>query len=89
MSSIPPKSNTNVPVAPEPPSSSQPSQGSSEGPSQRTPRSLANRKGPSKAVTQAEAIQKTVVLSYKVLRVDVHREHGQIGKLSKTRMKLG
>ena len=88
MSSVPPKSNTNVLVAPEPPSFSQPSQGSSEGPNQRTPHSRANKKGPSKTVTLADAVQKTVVLSYKVLRVDVNREHGQIKKVGETRLKL-
>ena len=69
MSFAPPKSNNNVPVAPEPPSLSQPSQGSSEGPNPRTLVTL-------------------VVLSYKVLRVDVNRKHGQIRKVSETRLKL-
>ena len=88
MSSVPPKSNTNVPVAPEPPFLSQPSLNSSEGPSQRTPHSRGNKKGPSKTVSLADAVQKTVVLSHKILRVDVNREHGQIRKLSETRPKL-
>ena len=88
MSSVPPKSNTNVPVAPEPPSLSQPLQGSSEGPSQRNPHSRANKKATSKTVTLADAVQKTVVLSHKVLRVDVNREHGQIPKVNETRLKL-
>ena len=76
MSSVPPKSNTNVRVALEPPSLSQPLQGSSEGPSQRNPHSRRNKKGPSKTVTLADAVQKTVVLSHKGPRVDVNREHG-------------
>ena len=75
-------------VAPKPPSLSQPSQGSSEGPIQRTPHSRANKKGPSKTVTLADAVQKTVVLSHKVLRMDVNREHGQIRKVRETRLKL-
>ena len=88
MSSVPPKSNTSVPVAPEPPVSSQPSQGSSEGPNQRNPHSRGNKKATAKTVTLADAVQKTVVLSHKVLRVDVNREHGQIRKVSETRLKL-
>ena len=88
MSSVPPKSNTNVPVAPKPPSLSQPSQGSPEGPSQRNPHSRGNKKATPKAVTLAGAVQKTMVLSHKVLRVDVNREHGQIWKVSETRLKL-
>ena len=88
MSSVPPKSNTNVPVALEPPVSSQPSQGSSEGPSQRSTHSRGNKKAAAKTVTLADAVQKTVVLSHKVLRVDVNREHGQIRKVSETRLKL-
>ena len=88
MSSVPPKSNTNVPVAPEPPSLSQPSSWSSEGPSQRTPHSRGNNKGPSKTVTLADPVHKTLVLSHKVLRVDVNREHGQLRKFSDTRPKL-
>ena len=88
MSSIHPKSNTNVPVAPEPPSLSQPSRGSSEGPSQRVPISQGNKKATPKTVTLADAVHKTVVLSHKVLRVDVNREHGQIRKVSETRLKL-
>ena len=85
MSSVPPTSNTNVPMAPEPPSLSQRSQGSSEGPSKRTLHTRGNKKGPSKTVTLADVVQKTLVLSYKVLRVDVNREHGQITKVSETR----
>ena len=88
MSSVPPKSNTNVPVAPKPPSLSQSSQGSSEGPSQRNPHSWRNKKVTPKTVTLADAVQKTAVLSHKVLRVDVNREHGQIQKVSETRRKL-
>ena len=88
MPSVPPKSNTSVPVAPEPPVSSQPSQGSSEGSSQRNPHSRGNKKATAKTVTLADAVQKTVVLSHKVLRVDVKREHGQIRKVSETRLKL-
>ena len=88
MSSVPPKSNTNVPVAPEPPSLSQPSQGSSEGPSQRNPHSRGNKKATPKTATLADVVQKTVVLSHKVLRVDVNREHGQIRKVSESRLKL-
>ena len=88
MSSVPPKSNTSVRVASEPPVSSQPSQGSSEGPSQRNPQSRGNKKAIAKTVTLADAVQKTVVLSHKVLRVDVNREHGQIRKVSETRLKL-
>ena len=91
MSTVPPKSNTNMLVAPEPPSLSQTSQGSSEGPSQRTPQSRAKNDGPwktLKAVTLAEAVQKIVVLSYIVLWVDVNRDHGQIRKISETTMKL-
>ena len=87
MSSVPPKSNKNMPVAPEPPCLSQPSQGSSEGPNQRTPHNRANKKGPSTTVTVADAIHKTVVLSYKVVQVDVNREHGQMTKVSETRLK--
>ena len=67
-----------------PPSLSQPSQGAS----QRTPHTRANKKGPSKTVNLADAVQKTAVLSYKVLQVDVNREHGQIRKVSETRPKL-
>ena len=48
------------------------------------PQSHANKKGPLKTFTLADAVQKTVVLSYKVLRVDVNREHGQIRKVSET-----
>ena len=88
MSSVPPKSNNNVPVALEPALLSQPSQGSSEGPSQRTPHSRANKKGLSKTVTLADVVQKTVVLSHKVLRVDVNCEYGQIRKVSDTRLKM-
>ena len=88
MSPVPPKSSTNVPVAPEPPSSSQPSQGSSEGPSQQVPVSRGNKKATPKTVTLAHAVQKSVVLSHKVPRVDVNREHGQIRKVSETRLKL-
>ena len=88
MSSVPRKSNNNVPVAPEPPSLSQPSQGSSEGHSQWTAHTRASKKGTSKTVTLADAVQKTAVLSYKVLQVDVNREHGQIRKVSETRLKL-
>ena len=88
MSSAPPKSNASVPVAPEPPVSSQPSQGSSESPSQRNPHSRGNKKATAKTVTLADAVQKTVVLSHKVLRVDVNREHWQIRKVSQTRLKL-
>ena len=88
MSSVPPKSNTNVPVALEPLVSSQPSQGSSEGPSQLNPHSRGNKKATAKTVTLADAVQKTVVLSHKVLRVDVNREHGHIRKVSETRLKL-
>ena len=88
MSSVPPKTNTSVLVGPEPPSLSQPSHGSSEGPSQRTPHGWGSKKGPSKTVTLADAVQKTVVLSRKVLPVDVNREHGQIRKVSETRLKL-
>ena len=54
----------------------------------RIAHSRANKKGPSKTVTLADAVQKTVVLSYKVLRVDVNREHGQIRKVSATQLKL-
>ena len=88
MSSVPPKSNTNLHMAPEPPSLSQPSQGCSEGPSQRNQHSRGNKKGPSKTVTLADAVQKTVVLSHKVLRVDVNCEHGRIHKVSETRLKV-
>ena len=88
MSSVPPKSNTSVPVAPEPPVSSQPSQGSSEGPSHRNPHGRGNKKATPKTVTLVDAVQKTVVLSHKVLRVDGNREHGQIRKVSDTRLKL-
>ena len=75
-------------MAPEPPSLSQPSQGSSEGPSQRTAHTRANKKGPSKTVTLADAVHNSAVLSYKVLRLDVNREHGQIRLVSATRLKL-
>ena len=75
-------------MAPEPPSLSQPSQGSSEGHSQWTAHTRASKKGTSKTVTLADAVQKTAVLSYKVLQVDVNREHGQIRKVSETRLKL-
>ena len=88
MSSVPPKSTTNVPVAPEPPSLTQPSRGSFEGPSQRNQHGRGNKKGPSKTGTLADAVQKTVVLSHKVLRVNVNREHGQMRKVSETRLKL-
>ena len=88
MSCVPAKSNTNVPVGPQPPFLSQPSQGSSEGPSQQTLHRRANKKGPSKAVTLADAVHKTVVLSYKVSRVDVTRQHGQMRKVSETTLKL-
>ena len=88
MSSVPTKPNTNVPVAPEPSSLSQPSQGSSEGPSQRNPVSRGNKKATPKTDTLADAVQKTMVLSHKVLRVDVNREHGQIRTVSETRPKL-
>ena len=88
MSCVPPKSNTTVPVAPEPPVSSQPSQGSSEGPSQRNPHSRGNKKATAQTVTLADAVQKTVVLSHKFLRVDGNREHGQIRKVSETTLKL-
>ena len=77
-----------MPLAPEPPSLSQPSQGSSEGPSEWTPHNLANKKGPLQTVTPVDAVHKTVVLSYKVLRVNVNREHGQIRKVSETRLRL-
>ena len=87
MSSLPPKSNTNVLVAPEPPSLSQPSEGSSEGPSQRNPQSRGNKKVPSKTVTLADAVQKTVS-SHKVLQVDTNCEQGPIWKVSETRLKL-
>ena len=87
MSSELPKSNTNVPVALEPPVSSQPSQGSSEGPSQRNPHRRGNKKATPKTITLADAVQKTLVLSHKVLRVDVNREDGQIRKVSETRLK--
>ena len=75
-------------MALEPPSLSQPSQGSSEGLSQRAPHSRANKKEPSKTVTLADAVQKTVLLSYKVLLVDVNREHGQIRKVNETGLNL-
>ena len=88
MSYVPPKSNSNVCVALEPALLSQPSQGSSEGPSQRTPHSRANKKGLSKIVTPADAVHKTVALSHKVLRLDVNREYGQIRKVSDTRLKM-
>ena len=39
-------------------------------------------------MTLADAVQKTVVLSHNVLRVDVNREHAQIWKVSKTRLTL-
>ena len=52
------------------------------------PHNRANKKGRSKTVTLADAIQKTVVLSYKILQVDVNREHGQIRKVNETRRKL-
>ena len=87
MSSVPPKSNTSVPVALEPSVSSQPSQGSCEGPSQQNPHGRGNKKATAKTVTLADAVQKTVVLSHKVLRVDVNREHGQIRKVGETRLK--
>ena len=88
MSSVPPKLNTHVPVAPEPPSLSQLSQGSSEGPSQQVLVSRGNKKATQKTVTLADAVQKTLVLSHKVLRVDVNREHRQNRKVSETRLKL-
>ena len=85
MSCVPPTSHTNVPVAPKTPCLSQPSQGSSEGPSQRNPHSRGNKKATSKTVTLAYAVQKTVVLSHKVMWVDISREHGQIPKVNATR----
>ena len=88
MSSVPPKLNNNVPVASEPALLLQPLQGSSEGPSQRTPHSRANKKGLTKMFTLAYAVQKTVVLSHKVPRVDVNREYGQIREVSNTRLKM-
>ena len=88
MSSLPPKSSINVHVAPEPPLLSQASQGSSADSSQRTPHSRANKNGPSKTITLVDAVEKTVVLSHKVLRVDVNREHGHIKKVTETRLKL-
>ena len=65
-----------------------PRMGSSEGPSQRNSHSRGNKKAIAKTVTLADAVQKTVVLSHKVLRADVNREHGQIRKVSETRLKL-
>ena len=93
MSSVPLQSNTNVIVAPEPASLSQPTQGSSEdagvlrGPQSTESTQPGNKKETSKTVTLADAVQKTVVLFHKVLRVDVNREHGQTRKVSETRLK--
>ena len=88
MSALPPKSNDNVPVATEPALLSQPLLGSSEDPSQRTMHNRANEKGLLKTVTLAHEVQKTLVLSHGVPRVDVNREYGQITKVSDTRLTM-
>ena len=62
--------------------------GGLRGPSQRNPHSRGTKKATPKTVTLADAVQKIVVLSHKVPRVDVNREHGQIRKVSETRLKL-
>ena len=67
-----------MPVVPEPPCLSHTSQGFSEGPNQRSPHSRGNKKAPSTLVTLVDAVQKTVVLSHKVLRVDDNGDHGHI-----------
>ena len=60
-----------------PPSLLQPSQPTVDGLSQRTPHSRAAKKAGIRTVSFVDSVQRTMILSYKVLRIDENREYGQ------------